>query len=116
MSPVLRNAVLTIVVGVAATVGVAAATAMPARDATELIGIAIGTAAVAVVLGLPLLHLLRRRAFTREELLERVWGYSFGDTATVTVHVRRLREKIEVTPSEPQHLVTVWGVGYRWDP
>ena len=65
-----------------------------------------------------LVHLARspRRAFTREELLERVWGYSFGDTATVTVHVRRLREKIEVTPSEPQHLVTVWGVGYRWDP
>ena len=65
-----------------------------------------------------LVHLARspRRVFTREELLERVWGYSFGDTATVTVHVRRLREKIEVTPSEPQHLVTVWGVGYRWDP
>ena len=65
-----------------------------------------------------LVHLARspRRAFTREELLERVWGYSFGDTATVTVHVRRLREKIEATPSEPQHLVTVWGVGYRWDP
>ncbi len=65
-----------------------------------------------------LVHLARspRRAFTREELLERVWGYSFGDTATVTVHVRRLREKIEVTPSSPVHLVTVWGVGYRWDP
>ncbi len=65
-----------------------------------------------------LAHVARhpRKAFTREELLERVWGYSFGDTATVTVHVRRLREKIEVTPSEPRHLVTVWGVGYRWDP
>ena len=65
-----------------------------------------------------LVHLARspRRAFTREELLERVWGYSFGDTATVTVHVRRLREKVEANPSEPQHLVTVWGVGYRWDP
>ncbi len=65
-----------------------------------------------------LVHLARspRRAFTREELLERVWGYSFGDTATVTVHVRRLREKIETVPSEPEHLVTVWGVGYRWDP
>jgi DNA-binding response OmpR family regulator len=57
-----------------------------------------------------------RKAFTREELLERVWGYSFGDTATVTVHVRRLREKIEAVPAEPRHLVTVWGVGYRWDP
>jgi DNA-binding response OmpR family regulator len=65
-----------------------------------------------------LAHLARhpRKAFTREELLERVWGYSFGDTATVTVHVRRLREKIEAVPAEPQHLVTVWGVGYRWDP
>lgn len=65
-----------------------------------------------------LVHLARspRRAFTREELLERVWGYSFGDTATVTVHVRRLREKVEANPSEPDHLVTVWGVGYRWDP
>ena len=57
-----------------------------------------------------------RRAFSREELLERVWGYSFGDTATVTVHVRRLREKIEADASQPAHLVTVWGVGYRWDP
>ena len=57
-----------------------------------------------------------RRAFRREELLERVWGSSFGDTSTVTVHVRRLREKVEDRPSEPQHLVTVWGVGYRWEP
>lgn len=65
-----------------------------------------------------LAHLARhpRKVFAREELLERVWGYSFGDTATVTVHVRRLREKIEPTPAEPRHLVTVWGVGYRWDP
>ena len=45
-----------------------------------------------------------------------MWGYTYGDTATVTVHVRRLREKIETEPSEPEHLVTVWGVGYRWDP
>jgi DNA-binding response OmpR family regulator len=49
-------------------------------------------------------------------LLERVWGFSSGDTATVTVHVRRLREKIETDPSDPRHLLTVWGVGYRWDP
>ena len=65
-----------------------------------------------------LAHLARhpRRAFSREELLERVWGYSLGDTATVTVHVRRLREKIESDPSHPAHLLTVWGVGYRWDP
>jgi DNA-binding response OmpR family regulator len=65
-----------------------------------------------------LAHVARnpRRAFSREELLDRVWGFSFGDTATVTVHVRRLREKVETDPSSPTHLVTVWGVGYRWDP
>ena len=57
-----------------------------------------------------------RRAFRREELLELVWGYTYGDTATVTVHVRRLREKIERDPSSPRHLTTVWGVGYRFDP
>lgn len=55
------------------------------------------------------------RAFRREELLEKVWGYTFGDTSTVTVHVRRLREKVESDPGDPQHLVTVWGVGYRFD-
>ncbi len=54
------------------------------------------------------------RAFRREELLQAVWGYSVGDTATITVHVRRLREKIEADPSNPQHLCTVRGVGYRW--
>jgi DNA-binding response OmpR family regulator len=54
------------------------------------------------------------RAFRRDELLQQVWGYSVGDTATVTVHVRRLREKLEVDPSAPRHLCTVRGVGYRW--
>ena len=54
--------------------------------------------------------------FRREELLEDVWGFTYGDTATVTVHVRRLREKIEADPAAPTHLTTVWGVGYRWDP
>jgi DNA-binding response OmpR family regulator len=53
-------------------------------------------------------------AFTRVELLERVWGWSFGDQSTVTVHVRRLREKVEADPTTPARLVTVWGVGYRW--
>jgi DNA-binding response OmpR family regulator len=53
-------------------------------------------------------------AFTRVELLERVWGWSFGDQSTVTVHVRRLREKVEVDPTNPSRLLTVWGVGYRW--
>jgi DNA-binding response OmpR family regulator len=57
-----------------------------------------------------------RRVFRREELLEHVWGYTVGDTATVTVHIRRVREKIEVDPSIPKHLVTVWGVGYRFEP
>ncbi|MCP2338041.1 response regulator transcription factor [Actinomadura rupiterrae] len=56
------------------------------------------------------------RAFTREQLLERVWGWSFGDSATVTVHVRRLREKLEPDPAAPRRLVTVWGIGYRYDP
>jgi two-component system, OmpR family, response regulator ResD len=56
------------------------------------------------------------RAFRREELLEKVWGWTFGDQSTVTVHVRRLREKIEPDPAQPQRLLTVWGVGYRWSP
>ena len=51
---------------------------------------------------------------SREELLAKVWGWSFGDQSTVTVHVRRLREKIEVDPSRPRFLETVWGVGYRF--
>ena len=54
-------------------------------------------------------------AFTREELLQHVWGWSFGDQSTVTVHVRRLREKVEADPTRPGRLVTVWGVGYRWE-
>ncbi len=57
-----------------------------------------------------------RRAFRREELLERVWGTRYGDTSTITVHMRRLREKVELDPSVPVHLATVWGVGYRWEP
>jgi two-component system, OmpR family, response regulator ResD len=57
------------------------------------------------------------RTFTRAELLEEVWDFAWdGDTDTVTVHVRRLREKIEDDPSTPRHLITVWGVGYRFDP
>jgi DNA-binding response OmpR family regulator len=54
-------------------------------------------------------------AFSRDELLQRVWGWSFGDQSTVTVHVRRLREKIERDPAHPVRLTTVWGVGYRWE-
>ncbi|HVX42371.1 MAG TPA: response regulator transcription factor [Mycobacteriales bacterium] len=54
-------------------------------------------------------------AFNRAELLEKVWGWTFGDHATVTVHVRRLREKIERDATAPSRIVTVWGVGYRYD-
>ena len=57
-----------------------------------------------------------RRAFRREELLQQVWGFSYGDTSTVTVHIRRLREKIEADPSAPRYVCTVWGVGYRFEP
>ena len=55
------------------------------------------------------------QAFTRPQLLEQVWGWSFGDLSTVTVCVRRLREKLEENPTSPAHLQTVWGVGYRWE-
>jgi DNA-binding response OmpR family regulator len=56
------------------------------------------------------------RAFSRQELLREVWGWDFGDLSTVTVHVRRLREKIEDDPAAPVFLITVWGIGYRFDP
>jgi two-component system response regulator ResD len=55
------------------------------------------------------------QAFTRAELMQRVWGWEYGDQSTVTVHVRRLREKIEADPASPMLIVTVWGVGYRLD-
>jgi DNA-binding response OmpR family regulator len=54
-------------------------------------------------------------AFRRSQLLEAVWGWTFGDQSTVTVHVRRLREKVEVDPARPRRIVTVWGVGYRYE-
>jgi DNA-binding response OmpR family regulator len=67
-----------------------------------------------------LLYLLAqhpRQVFTRDQLLERVWGESdYIDPGTVTVHIRRLREKIERDPANPRHLQTVWGVGYRLEP
>jgi len=54
------------------------------------------------------------RVFSRDQLMDRVWGYSAAlDTGTVTVHIRRLREKLEADPSRPELLETVWGVGYR---
>jgi DNA-binding response OmpR family regulator len=58
-----------------------------------------------------------RRVFSRDQLMSSVWGYAAAfDTGTVTVHVRRLREKLEDDPSRPRHLETVWGVGYRLVP
>jgi len=67
-----------------------------------------------------MLYMLARhpkQVFTRDQLLERVWGGAeYIDAGTVTVHVRRLREKIEVSPSKPQRLLTVWGVGYKFEP
>ena len=65
-----------------------------------------------------LAHLLAHpgEAHSRDRLMHDVWGWEFGDQSTVTVHVRRLREKVEADPSDPVRLVTVFGVGYRWDP
>jgi len=65
-----------------------------------------------------LAHLMRhpREALSRAQLLRDVWGWSYGDESTVTVHVRRLREKVEADPTAPRRLVTVWSVGYRYDP
>lgn len=57
------------------------------------------------------------QVFTREQLMDAVWDYEFpGDAGTVTVHMRRLREKVEADPARPRHLKTVWGVGYKFEP
>ncbi|MDI6619369.1 MAG: response regulator transcription factor [Clostridiales bacterium] len=56
------------------------------------------------------------RVFSKEELFDKIWGMdSIGDTTTVTVHIRKIREKIEVDPSNPQYIETLWGVGYRFE-
>lgn len=58
-----------------------------------------------------------KQVFTRDQLLESIWGlHDFIDPSTVTVHIRRLREKIELNPTSPVHLVTAWGVGYKFEP
>jgi DNA-binding response OmpR family regulator len=58
-----------------------------------------------------------RQVLTRDQLLDLVWGMTeYIDPSTVTVHVRRLREKIEADPGDPQYIQTVWGVGYRFEP
>lgn len=66
-----------------------------------------------------LLFLVRHpgQAFSRDQLMDSIWNYTFyTDTSTVTVHMRRLRAKVEADPSEPRWLQTVWGVGYRFQP
>jgi DNA-binding response OmpR family regulator len=67
-----------------------------------------------------LLHHLARHAgqvFTRDQLISALWDHDFeGDESTVTVHVRRLRAKVEADPSRPRHLKTVWGLGYKFEP
>ncbi len=56
------------------------------------------------------------RVFSKEEIFERIWGYDcFGDVATVTVHIRKIREKIEIDPPNPQYIETLWGAGYRFN-
>ncbi len=57
-----------------------------------------------------------RQAYSREDLLKHVWGWEYADHSTVTVHVRRLREKVEEDPRNPTRVVTVFGVGYRYEP
>jgi two-component system response regulator ResD len=67
-----------------------------------------------------LLHYLAshpRQVFTRQQLLNAIWSYDYyGDASTVTVHIRRLREKVEPDPAAPRHVKTVWGVGYKFEP
>ena len=67
-----------------------------------------------------LLHYLAahpRQVFSRQQLLDHVWDMEYyGDPSTVTVHIRRLREKVEPDPSRPRHIKTVWGVGYKFEP
>ena len=94
------------------------------RDGDLVVDVAARQASVA---GRPLLLTVREfdllafllahpgQAFTRAELLERVWGWTFGDQSTVTVHVRRLREKLGAGAAAPR-VATVWGIGYRYDP
>ena len=57
------------------------------------------------------------QVFSRNQLMDAIWQYSFyTDTSTVTVHIRRLRAKVEADPAQPRHIETVWGVGYRFTP
>ncbi len=103
--------------------------ALSSADSIELHGVLLDPAARTVSVQeqqvsltakeFELLHFLMRhprQVFSRDQLLDRVWGYEFyGDPSTVTVHIRRLREKIEHDPSNPVRLLTVWGAGYKFD-
>jgi DNA-binding response OmpR family regulator len=87
----------------------------PLHDA-ERDGVALGLTAKEFDL-LYFLAAHPRQVFSRQQLVEQVWGYEYlGDGNTVTVHMRRLREKVELDPARPRHLRTVWGVGYRFEP
>jgi len=55
-----------------------------------------------------------KQVFSRDQLFGRIWG-NFGDAHAVTVYIRRLREKLELNPAEPEYIATVWGIGYRFD-
>ncbi|MBX0328554.1 response regulator transcription factor [Oscillochloris sp. ZM17-4] len=87
----------------------------PAARSVALDGVALSLTAREF----DLLTFMARRpghVFTREQLLDQVWGYTFAsDMSTVTVHIRRLREKIEDDPTTPRRLLTVWGVGYKFE-
>jgi len=108
----------------------ASANQLPTAQAAQLVGdgdlLVNLTARTAERAGTPVLLTTREfdllaflvqhpgQAFSRTELMERVWKWSFGDDSTVTVHARRLREKIESDPAQPTRLLTVWGHGYRY--
>jgi DNA-binding response OmpR family regulator len=88
-------------------------------DAGRRVARLAGTELALTVREFDLLAFLMRhpaQAFRRAELLEAVWGWDFGDQSTVTVHVRRLREKVEADPAQPRRIITVWGTGYRYEP
>ena len=106
------------------------ADALPAREPLTFDGLTIDASSRTVLVAgeeqrltareFDLLLTLARRprhVFSRDQLLNVVWGTTdFIDPSTVTVHIRRLREKVERDPSEPRYLKTVWGVGYRFEP
>jgi DNA-binding response OmpR family regulator len=93
-----------------------ALTIRPDRRGVEVAGVAVELTAREF----DLLEFLARhpgQVFTRDELLDKVWDWSYAsDGGTVTVHIRRLRQKIEADPERPRYVKTVWGVGYKFEP